>query len=79
MSYDWPVINAIVDLPIKMKGNSKCTSSNLLNLLRAQNKDLSTPVQTLLTEVRICLQCRLCFICHYKISVPEVFQVHTVF
>ena len=30
----------IVVLPIKMKGISKCTSSNLLSLLGAQNKDI---------------------------------------
>ena len=28
MCHDWPVKNAIVNLPIRMKGNSKCISSN---------------------------------------------------
>ena len=38
MSYDWPVINAIVDLPIKMKGNSNCSSGNLLSPLGARTR-----------------------------------------
>ena len=37
--HDWPVKKAIVDLPIRMTGNSKCTSGNLLSPLGAQNKD----------------------------------------
>ena len=32
MRHDWPVQKTIVDLLIKMKGNSKCTSSNLFSL-----------------------------------------------
>ena len=40
-SYGWPVKNAIVDLPIKMKGNSKCSSSNLLSLLGARTRILA--------------------------------------
>ena len=35
-----PVKNAIIDLPIKMKGNAKCTSGYLLSLLEAQNNDI---------------------------------------
>ena len=35
-----PVKNANIDLPIKMKGNVKCTSGNLLSLLEAQKKDI---------------------------------------
>ena len=31
--HDWPVKNAIVCLPIKMKKNSNCTSSNSSSLL----------------------------------------------
>ena len=39
--HDWPVKNAIVDLPIRMKGNSKRISGNSLSPLGAQNKDLA--------------------------------------
>ena len=39
--HDWPVKKAIVDLPIRLKGNLKCTFSNLLSLLGARNKDIS--------------------------------------
>ena len=49
--HDQPVKNAIVNFPIRMKGNSKLTSSNSLSPLGAQNKDLGTASQTLLTEV----------------------------
>ena len=37
---DWPVKKAIVNLPIRMKGNSKYISSNWLTTLRAKNEDL---------------------------------------
>ena len=37
--HDWPVENAIVDLPIRLMGNSKRISSNSLNPLRARNKE----------------------------------------
>ena len=53
------VKNVIVDLPIKMKGNSKCCSGNLSNPLVAQNKDMGTASQMLPTEVKLCLRCRL--------------------
>ena len=60
--HDWPVNKAIVDLPIKMKGNSKRTSENSLSPLRTQNKDIGVDVsQTLLTEVKLRLLRRLCF------------------
>ena len=49
--HDWPVKNAIVDLPIKMKGNSECCSSHSSNPLVAQNKDMGAALQMLLTEV----------------------------
>ena len=39
--------------------NSKCISSNALNSLRTQNKDLGTASQTLLTKVKLFLQQRL--------------------
>ena len=36
--HDWPVKNAFVDLPIRLKGNLKRTSGNLLSLLGAQKR-----------------------------------------
>ena len=57
MCHDWPVKKAIVDLPIRMKGNSKHSSGSLLSLLRAQNKDLGTALQTTLTRVKLHLRC----------------------
>ena len=36
--HDWPVQKATVDLPVRMQGNLKCTSSNSLSPLGAQNK-----------------------------------------
>ena len=53
----WPVKNAIVDWPIRVKGNSKHSSGNSLSLLRAQNKDLGISSQTILTRVKLCLRC----------------------
>ena len=38
-----------------MKGNWKCISDNSLNALGAQNRDLRPALQTLLTEVKLCL------------------------
>ena len=59
MHHDWPVKKAIVDLPLRLKGNLKRTSGNLLSLLGAQNKDISAASRMLLTGVRLHLQCRL--------------------
>ena len=56
--HDWPIKKAIVDLPIRLKGNWKPTSSNLLSLLGAQSKDLSTASQMLLTRVRLWVSMR---------------------
>ena len=53
------VTNAIVDLNIKMKGNSECTFGNLLSLLGAQNKHICTASQMLLTKVKLRLRGRL--------------------
>ena len=53
MHHDWPVEEAIVNLPIKIKGNLKCTSGNLMSLLRAQSNDISTASQMLLTNVKL--------------------------
>ena len=38
--HDRPVKCVIVDLPIRLKGNLKCISGNLLSLLVAQSKDV---------------------------------------
>ena len=40
MRRDWPVKKAFVDLPIRMKGNSKPISGNSLSLLGTRNKDI---------------------------------------
>ena len=56
---DWPVKKAIVDLPIRMKGNSKRTSGNSLSSSGGQNKDLGNVSQTLLTAVWLPLRRRL--------------------
>lgn len=51
----------IVNLPIRLKGNLKYTSSNLLSPSGAENKDISAALQTLLTGVRLRLQHRLLY------------------
>ena len=51
--HDWPLKKAIVDLPIRLKGNSKHTSGNSLSLLGSQKTDLGATSQTLLTEVKL--------------------------
>ena len=38
--HDWPFEKAIVDLPIKTRGNLKPTSGNSLSPLGGQNKDI---------------------------------------
>ena len=50
--HDWPLKKAIVDLPIRLKGNSKHTCCKSLSLLGSQNTDLVATAQTLLTEVK---------------------------
>ena len=50
MRHDWPVKKATVDLPIRLKGNSKHISGNSLSPLGAQNKHFGTALQTLLTK-----------------------------
>ena len=59
MYYDWPVKNAIVNLPIKLKGNLNCISSNLFSSLGNQNKGIGTAFQMLLTGIRLPLLHRL--------------------
>ena len=56
--HDWLIKKAIVDLPIRLKGNWKPTSGNFLSLLGAQSKDLSTASQMLLIRVRLWLSLR---------------------
>ena len=51
---------AIVDLPIKVKGNWKCSSGNSLSPLGAQNKNISAISQMLLTKVKLRLQQGAC-------------------
>ena len=60
MCHDLLVVKkATIDLPIRLKGNSKRISSNSLTPLGAQNKDISTASQSLLTSVRLRLLLRL--------------------
>ena len=56
MCHDRPVKTAIFDFPIRLKGILKPTSSNLLSLLEAQNKDLGAALQRLLIRVTLHLQ-----------------------
>ena len=57
--HDWPVKKAIVDLPIRMKRNSKRISGNKLSLLSAKDKGIGATSQNLLTEVTFRLRHRL--------------------
>ena len=56
--HDWPVEKAIqiVDLTIRMKGNSKYTSRNLLSPFGAENKDLGAASLMILIGVWFCLR-----------------------
>ena len=49
--HDWPVKKAIVNLPIRLKGNSKRNSDNSLSPLEALCMDFKATSQTLLTRV----------------------------
>ena len=42
----WRTLIGLVDLPIRMKGNSKRISGNSLNPLEAQSKELGATSQT---------------------------------
>ena len=57
--HDWPFKKAIVDLPIRMKGNLKRITDNSFTPLRPRDKDIAAASQTLLTEVKLCLWRRL--------------------
>ena len=50
--HDWPVKKAIVDLLMRLKGNSEFISGNSLSPLGAQNKDFGAASQALLTRVK---------------------------
>ena len=54
--HDRPVISGIVDLPIKLKGNSKRISSNSSSPLRTQNEKIGVASKTLLTRVTLPLR-----------------------
>ena len=54
--YYWQVEYAAVDSPIRLKGNSKHTSSNSFSSSGVQNKDLSAASRTLLDGVRLRVQ-----------------------
>jgi len=56
LCYDWPVKNLTINLPLRLKGNSKRISGNLLSLLEAQNKDIGATSKTLLAGVKLRLQ-----------------------
>ena len=53
MHHNWPVNKAIVNLPIRLRGNSKRIPGNSMSQLRAQGWYLGNELQTLLTEVRL--------------------------
>jgi len=56
---------ASLDLPIRMKGDSKCTSVNSLSPLGTQNKELGAAPQTSLTEAESHLRRRLPLVPNY--------------
>ena len=64
-----------VDLPIKVKGNSKCSSSNSFSPLGAQNKGIGAASQTLLTEAKLHLRRRL-LVWWRKRGQPYLHQLH---
>ena len=57
--HDWPVKNAIVDLPVSLTGNLKRIFGNSLSPLGPQRKDIWAALQRLLTGARLRLQSRL--------------------
>ena len=54
-----PLKKAIIDLPIRLKGNLKRTSGNWFNPLGSHNKHLGAASQALLTWVKLRLRRRL--------------------
>ena len=57
--HDWPVKKAIVDLLMRLKGNSKCISGNLLSPVGGPEQGFRAASQTLLTGVKLRLRRRL--------------------
>ena len=57
ITHDWPVKKAKVNLPVRLKGNLKCISGNLLSPVRAQNKAFGAASQMLLSRVRLQYVC----------------------
>ena len=57
--HDWSVKKGIVEIQIRLKGNSKRTSGNSLNPLGVRDKGIGAASQTLLTGIYDCLRRRL--------------------
>ena len=57
--HDWPVKNAIVQLPIRLKKKKEMHFCYLVESIGAQNKDIGAASQMLLTKVKLRLPCRL--------------------
>ena len=70
--HDWIVKKAIVDLPIRLKGNLKRISGKLLSPLGAENNDVGAASQTLLTGVRLRLRRRLNILQYLNVSLPNL-------
>ena len=66
----------MIGLPVKMKGNLKCASSNFWSLLGTQNKDIGAALQMTLTEVKLRLQHRLEVIRQFGLFVKILCQFH---
>ena len=56
------LLKSMVDLLMRIKGNSKRTPGDSFSPFGAENKDLGAASQTLLTKFRLRLQRRLLFI-----------------
>ena len=61
MCHDWPVKSAMVNLPIRLKGNLKNISSNSLSVFGAHNKDISPALRMSLTGLQLHLRHRVAF------------------
>ena len=59
MHHDWPVKKAMVNLPVRLKGNLKCISGNLLSLLGPRTKILVLLPRRYYPGLALCLQHRL--------------------
>ena len=58
MGHDGPVKNAVVDLPFRLKRNSKRPFGNSLSPLGTQKRDIIATSQTLLTGFKLYLRRR---------------------